>query len=76
MAERNGTVKIVFGENNLQDGIYFIDLGIQGLDGTLFHYIYGALKIEVKGDKENEQVGIVNMPRRWESKGQIISQEY
>ena len=76
LAERNGTVKIVFGENNLQDGIYFIDLGIQGLDGTLFHYIYGALKIEVKGDKENEQVGIVNMPRRWESKGQIISQEY
>lgn len=76
LAERNGTVKIVFGENNLQDGIYFIDLGIQGLDGTLFHYIYGALKIEVKGDKENEQVGIVNMSRRWESKGQIISQEY
>ncbi len=76
LAERNGTVKVSFKENNLQDGIYFIDIGIHGVDGTLFHYIYGALKIEVKGDKENEQVGIVNMPRRWESKGQIISQEY
>lgn len=76
LSEKNGIVKIFFKENNLQDGVYFIDIGIQGMDGTLFHYIYGALRLEVKGDKENEQVGIVNMPRRWESKGQIISQEY
>lgn len=76
LSEKNGIVKIFFKENNLQDGVYFIDLGIQGMDGTLFHYIYGALRLEVKGDKENEQVGIVNMPRRWESKEQLISQEY
>ena len=76
ISEKEGTVRIFFETNNLQEGIYLIDLGVQGLDGTLFHYIYNALKIEIEGDKEKAQAGVVNMSRRWEGQGKVIHQEY
>ena len=76
ISEKEGTVRICFETNNLQEGVYLIDLGVQGLDGTLFHYIYNALKIEIEGDKEKAQAGVVNMSRRWEGQGKVIHQEY
>lgn len=76
LSEGEGTVKISFETNNLQEGTYLIDLGIQGLDGTVFHYIYSALEIRIEGDPEKAQAGIVNMSRRWTGNGRVIHQEY
>lgn len=76
LSEKNGTAKVTFETNNLQEGIYRIDLGIQGVDGCVFDYIYSALELKIEGDKEKAQAGIVNMSRRWESQGRIIHQEY
>lgn len=81
ISEKEGIVKITFETNNLQEGVYLIDLGVQGLDRTvldrtIFHYIYSALKIEIVGDREKAQAGVVNMSRRWEGQGKAIHQEY
>lgn len=76
LSEESGEVKVFFETNNLQEAVYRIDLGIQGVDGTVFDYIYSALELEIKGDGEKAQAGIVNMSRRWESQGRVINQEY
>lgn len=76
LSEKNGTVKVSFETNNLQEGIYRIDLGIQGFDGIVFDYIYSALELKIEGDEEKAQAGVVNMSRRWESQGHVIHQEY
>lgn len=76
LSENCGTVKVSFETNNLQEGLYRIDLGIQGLSGTVFDYIYSALELKIEGDREKAQAGIVNMSRKWESQGRIMHQEY
>lgn len=75
-AESSGTVTVSFETNNLQEGKYLIDLGIQGLDGTVFHYIYSALELQIEGDPEKAQAGIVNMSRKWTCNSLTVHQEY
>ena len=67
-------MKVSFEKNNLQSGRFLIDIGVQGLDGTVFDYIYSALEMYV--EKNHSQAGIVNMSRQWENNGRIIHQEY
>lgn len=76
LAEKSGTVKVFFETNNLQEGVYRIDLGIQGFGGAVFDYIYSALELKIEGDREKAQAGIVNMSRKWESQGRVVDQEY
>lgn len=76
LSEKSGIVMLSFETNNLQEGIYRIDLGIQGFGGAVFDYIYSALELKIDGDEEKAQAGIVNMSRKWESQGRVINQEY
>ena len=74
LSEKTGTVKVSFEKNNLQSGRFLLDVGIQGLDGTVFDYIYSALEMTI--EKQNIQVGIANMSRRWSGRDKVIHQEY
>lgn len=64
-----GTIEVsmVIESNNLLDGNYLIDIGIQNLDEEIYDYINGGLEFRVKNHKDGKvgQIGIVQIPRHW-----------
>lgn len=63
-----GEIHLTIAENNLLEGHYLVDIGIQNLDEVFFDYIGGALEFRVKNSK-NIQRGVTYLPGLWKMKG-------
>lgn len=64
LSAESGKVVIKIKNNNLLSGKYLIDIAIQGIDGSIYDYIYNALEFRINNKKCNE-VGIVHLDREW-----------
>ncbi len=63
----NVEVALVIEVNNLLDGKYIVDIGIQNMNEEIYDYIGGGLEFRIKNESRRQigQVGIVHMSRHW-----------
>ncbi len=69
--ENEGCVTFVIESNNLLEGKYYMDLGIQNLQEEVYDYISNAMSFRVQKSQEAEQ-GLVYLPGYWKCDGKDI----
>lgn len=66
-AKEKGIIKLAI-RNPFLKGHYLLDIAVQDREGNPFEYINSALEFRVAGENEY-QVGLVQIPRKWEMDG-------
>lgn len=58
---------LIIESNNLLDGKYIVDIGIQNLDEEIYDYINSGLEFRIRNESRRQigQAGIIHMPRHW-----------
>ena len=69
--EKEGAISFVIEKNNLLEGKYYLDIGIQNLQEEEYDYISNAMSFRVQ-KSQNAQQGIVYLPGHWVSNGESI----
>ena len=57
--------------NNLLEGKYYMDIGIQNLQEEVYDYISNAMSFRIR-ETQNVQQGLVYLPGYWKCDGKDI----
>ncbi len=68
---KEGTVTFVIESNNLLEGKYYMDIGIQNLQEEVYDYISSAMSFRIR-ETQDVQQGLVYLPGYWKCDGKDI----